>query len=87
MDAGRLRVEGLRSLPDLQAEKIRQQIRENKTAIIMAIQCGARCKNTGLCYGLAYFEAKPGPHRDCTFKDCPWIEKNNKQTRGLSQGI
>ena len=33
-------------------------------------KCPAKCKRTGKCYGIAYFDAKPGKVRECV--DCKW---------------
>jgi len=39
--------------------------------------CGARCKRTGKCYGVAYHDCKPGSVRECLEAQCPWIEKGS----------
>lgn len=82
MDERGLKICGLSKLPGNRADEIRQQVRENKNEIIMAVQCPARCKNTGFCYGLAYFEGRPGKHVDCSFLDCRFqqVQKNKVVT-------
>ncbi len=37
--------------------------------------CPARCKQTGKCYGKAYFDAKPGKAIDCVPNQCPWNDQ------------
>ena len=37
--------------------------------------CPARCKSSGKCYGIAYFNGKPGKAHECIEIQCPWIEK------------
>jgi len=37
--------------------------------------CPARCKQTGKCYGTAYFDAKPGKTIDCIPNQCPWNDQ------------
>lgn len=34
--------------------------------------CPARCKRSGMCYGKAWFLAKPGPAAICNQKACKW---------------
>jgi hypothetical protein len=38
-------------------------------------QCPARCKRSGKCYGMAYFQAKPGKAMECQPDECKWIPK------------
>jgi len=47
--------------------------------------CPAKCKTTGKCYGIAYFDAKPGKALLCIPDKCPWsgklkqnLERNKK---------
>ncbi len=37
--------------------------------------CPARCKQTGKCYGTAYFDAKPGKTIDCIPNQCSWNDQ------------
>lgn len=37
--------------------------------------CPARCKLTGRCYGIAYFDAKPGKALLCMPDQCLWSEQ------------
>lgn len=39
--------------------------------------CPAKCKQTGQCYGTAYFNQKPEPEKSisCLDDKCPWIGK------------
>jgi len=36
--------------------------------------CPARCRTSGKCYGIAYFDHKPGKALDCQQDQCPWME-------------
>ena len=36
--------------------------------------CPAQCKNTGKCYGRAYFNGKPGPAAGCLPDLCGWMQ-------------
>lgn len=55
-----------------------------KAQIDMAF-CPARCKQTGKCYGITYFDAKPGKSFLCMPDQCPWNDRfkqhSNKKPR------
>lgn len=38
-------------------------------------QCPARCKRSGKCYGIAFFEGKPGKAKDCEPETCKQFQK------------
>ncbi len=56
-----------------QSESVRDSITQ--------ANCPARCKETGKCYGTAWFDCKPGPSRPCTPKKCPWEDRFTKRGR------
>ena len=72
LENGLLRVEGMKSLPTEQAEQVREQIQENRAEIIFVLSCPGRCKRTGKCYGMAYYEGKPGRAAECEPNQCKW---------------
>ena len=37
--------------------------------------CPANCKKTGKCYGIAYFDTKPGKSLLCIPNQCPWADQ------------
>jgi hypothetical protein len=44
--------------------------------------CPAKCKRSGKCHALAYFDGKPGPSKPCTPGVCPWeIDSPKKERR------
>ncbi|MBT6340856.1 MAG: hypothetical protein HOJ48_16325 [Desulfobacula sp.] len=40
--------------------------------------CPARCKTTGKCYGMAWFDHKPGKAAPCFEDQCPWKDNLKK---------
>jgi hypothetical protein len=72
LENGLLRVDGMKSLPADQAEQIREQIRENRAEIIFVLSCPGRCKRTGKCYGVGYFQGKPGRAAECDPETCDY---------------
>lgn len=86
---GNLKIQGLSSLPGNlsgqvleYAKKYKQQILSGIKTLNKIIQvkkgtfsCPAQCKRSGKCYGIAYFDAKPGKALLCISDQCPWSDQ------------
>ena len=50
-------------------------IAEPEGKFIQLQNCPAKCKRTGRCYGIAYFDAKPGKALLCIPDQCLWSDQ------------
>lgn len=66
----------LKTIPGIPADYIQSPaawIREEKRTWTPD-DCPARCRRSGKCYGIAYFDHKPGRAMDCMQDQCAWME-------------
>ena len=94
-----LRIKGLSSLPNSLRNQVLKYAKNHKHQILVEVcmqgkslqgkegivPCPARCKQTGRCYGRAYFGVNPGKANDCIPNQCGWgdqlrqyIKRNQK---------
>jgi hypothetical protein len=84
-----LKIKGLSSLPGDLKNQVLKYAKNYKQQILFEIcmqgksiqgkenivSCPARCKQSGKCYGRAYFDAKPGKALDCIPDQCNWSDQ------------
>ena len=89
IENGDLKIQGLSSLPGNLRSQVLEYAKSYKQQILFEIKmqdntihegrctlfCPARCKQTGKCYGIAYFDAKPGKALLCIPEQCPWSDQ------------
>ena len=84
-----LKIKGLSSLQGELKKQVVEYAKINKQEILFEIRmqsgeiqggdshlfCPARCKRTGKCYGMAYFDGKSGRKVDCIPCECQYKDR------------
>lgn len=76
---GKITLKGLSGLPEELWGEVVSWAKEHRAEIEDDLNrhggCLARCKQSGLCYGTAYFDGKPGRGTICDLTRCAWNKK------------
>lgn len=82
---GKIALDGAAALPDGIREEVVTWAKGHRAEIEADLtgkrNCPARCRRSGLCYGVAYFDGKPRAGVACDTAKCQWMVTENLNER------